>query len=65
MKLVTKWTKRREKSKERLSTCQKCPEYDMVIHKCKECGCFMDIKTMFPSEECPLGKWKSYDENKG
>jgi hypothetical protein len=67
MKLITKWTKRKEKSKERIEVCLNCNELrepqglDPLRH-CSQCGCPVAIKTMFPSEECPLGKWKSYTD---
>jgi len=24
---------------------------------CKQCGCFMTIKTKYEAAKCPLGKW--------
>lgn len=53
----------------RYNTCQKrCDRYDAKNDKCKECGCFMSVKTkLFTNRNlkklrieqthCPLGKW--------
>jgi hypothetical protein len=42
---------------ERLSICKECPFYISTTHQCKECKCFMDLKTKLPNAECPIGKW--------
>ena len=46
---------------QRYGTCQACPEFDkdgfMGHGKCTLCGCDMRIKTVFPGEQCPAGKW--------
>lgn len=41
---------------ERLGICEQCPEY-MVSKQCKQCGCFMPVKTGLLYASCPLGKW--------
>ena len=42
---------------ERLSICEDCDTYKASTRQCKECGCFMKVKTRIPSSQCPLGKW--------
>ena len=59
LKLDTPFTRRKEKAKERLDICKECDHYVALTTQCKECWCFMSAKTMWPSAECPLGKWKA------
>ena len=42
---------------ERMAICRKCPLYDSVFGRCKDCGCFLKAKTKLAGEECPQGKW--------
>jgi hypothetical protein len=42
---------------ERESICDSCPRLFRPTFQCKECGCFMKIKTKIDSAICPLGKW--------
>lgn len=42
---------------ERLSICLECPRLIKATKQCKECGCFMDLKTRLFEADCPLGKW--------
>lgn len=42
---------------ERLAICEECPRLTPVTYQCKECGCFMKIKTKLEQATCPLGKW--------
>jgi hypothetical protein len=45
-----------ELAAERYTICQNCEE--MTITKnCKQCGCFMVVKTKLQESKCPLGKW--------
>jgi hypothetical protein len=44
-------------SSTRYAICESCPRFFKITHQCKECGCFMKIKTKIESAECPLGKW--------
>lgn len=47
---------------ERLAICQKCEKYDNSNPSsptCNECGCFLNIKTSWASESCPLKKWSA------
>jgi hypothetical protein len=46
-----------EQSDERLNTCNHCTEYIKVTKQCKQCGCFMPLKTKLLESVCPLGKW--------
>jgi hypothetical protein len=46
-----------EEAKRRLSFCETCPSLIKFTHQCKECGCFMKLKTKLSKAECPLGKW--------
>lgn len=44
-------------AKERLKICMECPRLFKPTTQCKECGCFMRIKTRLKSATCPIGKW--------
>jgi membrane protease subunit (stomatin/prohibitin family) len=46
-----------EVSKQRMEICKSCPSL-IAMNRCKECGCFMDVKTKLARFSCPLGKWK-------
>jgi hypothetical protein len=46
-----------EQKLERFNICQACDRWKASTRQCKECGCFMDIKTKIKGTECPLGKW--------
>jgi hypothetical protein len=41
----------------RLNICKACPRLFKPTMQCKECGCFMRIKTRMKSQSCPIGKW--------
>ena len=41
----------------RLSICESCPSLLRLTHQCKECGCFMKLKTKLAKAACPLSKW--------
>jgi hypothetical protein len=41
----------------RLDICLGCDRLIKLTKQCKECGCFMNIKTQLPHASCPLGKW--------
>jgi predicted Zn-ribbon and HTH transcriptional regulator len=46
--------------KQRLDICLDCDRlFELIPHapQCKECGCFMKVKTRLKSSSCPLGKW--------
>lgn len=47
----------KEVSDNRYSICLECPELRQATKQCKQCGCFMAVKTKLESAKCPLGKW--------
>jgi len=57
------WSRRFEISEKRMEICMKCEHYNEKLHQCKECGCFMEAKTLFASVECPVGKWGPVELN--
>jgi hypothetical protein len=44
-------------STKRFSICESCPELINPTKQCKQCGCFMVLKTKLAKAECPLHKW--------
>jgi len=42
---------------QRLDICFDCDRFIKVTAQCKECGCFMKLKTKMQDAKCPLGKW--------
>jgi hypothetical protein len=46
-----------EEATARMSICEECPSLLKATRQCKECGCFMKLKTKLKKAECPLGKW--------
>jgi len=44
-------------SETRMSICQGCDRYSQRWKMCKECGCFMPVKTLLADMKCPKGKW--------
>ena len=40
----------------RWTICQTCPELTDA-NRCKQCGCFMKLKTKIKAAKCPIGKW--------
>jgi len=41
----------------RMSLCMDCPELIKTTKQCKQCGCFMNMKTKLEKATCPIGKW--------
>lgn len=41
----------------RYSECKGCERFFKPTASCKECGCFMALKTWLKDASCPLGKW--------
>jgi hypothetical protein len=41
----------------RYDTCLSCPELIKLTKTCKQCGCFMALKTKLQNATCPLNKW--------
>jgi len=42
---------------ERMNECRNCVYLLKSLDVCRKCGCFVKIKALSPSMECPLGKW--------
>ena len=40
----------------RWAICQACPELTNA-NRCKQCGCFMKLKTKIKAAKCPIDKW--------
>jgi hypothetical protein len=47
----------KEVSTKRFDICKACPKLIKLTSQCKECGCFMSIKTTLKQAACPLEKW--------
>ena len=45
----------------RFNICKECDRLFKPTRTCKECGCFMAMKTWLRLAECPLGKWGQED----
>lgn len=41
----------------RLEICNNCEWLDKRLTRCRQCGCFMKLKTTLRRAECPLHKW--------
>lgn len=48
---------------ERINICNSCEKYDAGPNRCKECGCYLDVKARLILDSCPLGKWTESVEN--
>jgi hypothetical protein len=46
-----------EDAAKRLDICKACPRLIKATSQCKECGCFMNLKTKLADASCPLHKW--------
>lgn len=44
-------------SKIRMKICQSCDKLMSGWNICKECSCFMPLKTRLADSKCPLDKW--------
>lgn len=44
-------------SQGRLDICNGCEKFIHESNRCKECGCFMNLKTKLAEAKCPLNKW--------
>ena len=42
---------------ERLAICNECPWLDKRTIRCRQCGCFMKLKSTLKQASCPLEKW--------
>lgn len=45
---------------QRIITCFKC-EKRTKDWRCSECGCSLELKAKWATEECPLGKWQKIE----
>ena len=45
----------------RYEICLSCDKLITSTKQCKECLCFMNLKTKLPHAFCPIGKWESVD----
>lgn len=43
----------------RLATCKECPRLFYPTRTCRECGCFMGLKSWLKDATCPLDKWEA------
>ena len=41
----------------RLNICKGCEQLFKPTRTCRECGCFMSLKTWLKDATCPLNKW--------
>jgi len=41
----------------RYEACLGCEKLIKLTRSCKECGCFMSLKTWLKDAECPIEKW--------
>lgn len=48
----------------KLEICKACDRYIELTGQCKECGCFMSLKTWMKGNTCPLEK-HNLEENNG
>jgi hypothetical protein len=46
-----------EEADRRYDICKGCPELIDLTKQCKQCGCFMVMKTKLQHATCPLNKW--------
>lgn len=43
--------------KKRIEICEQCERFFKLTRQCRECGCFMDLKTKLENATCPKDKW--------
>ena len=48
--------------KYRMDICKSCEKYNEERKKCRQCGCFLPIKTAVAGDRCPLDKWGRYEK---
>ena len=41
----------------RLEICNQCEWLHKRLQKCRQCGCFMHLKSTLKQAKCPLEKW--------
>lgn len=42
---------------QRLTVCRACDRYDAAPKRCRECGCFVEVKARAETAVCPIGRW--------
>ena len=47
----------KEVSKKRYAICIQCDSFESLTKQCRECACFMPLKTRMNLTPCPKGKW--------
>ena len=48
----------------RVETCEICDRFDERSRRCRDCGCFVDVKAVFKTERCPHKFWEVIDGSK-
>jgi hypothetical protein len=51
----------KEDYKERLLTCDSCPQLMRNVMRCGACGCLVEHKAKWRTTTCPKGRWKTQD----
>ncbi len=46
-----------EEKEKRLEICKSCEFYIAHSKRCSKCGCFLEAKSGWSSQHCPIGKW--------
>lgn len=46
-----------EEKARRISICEGCECFIATDRRCSECGCWVDAKAGFRTQQCPEGKW--------
>jgi hypothetical protein len=44
-------------ARKRMDVCDGCSRLLKATYQCKECGCFIKLKTKLTQAACPIGKW--------
>jgi hypothetical protein len=47
----------------RMAKCMSCPELKRPLKQCGQCWCFVQTKTQYVQEECPIGKWAKHKDS--
>lgn len=47
----------KELIEQRLDICKQCPWFDKRTVRCRQCGCFMKLKSTLKLAKCPIDKW--------
>jgi hypothetical protein len=47
----------KELIEQRLAICNECPWFNKRSARCRQCGCYMKLKTTLERAKCPMGKW--------